>query len=269
MESNKCVNCQQELKGKFCHHCGEKVITTSDFTIWSLFKQATSFFTNFDSRLFRTLIPLVAKPGFLTNEFIRGKRKPYMPPFQIFIICNILFFIFLSDADILRAPAKWFIVEDFQIEKVNAIAERKQISSEEVKVLFDAKTNNYAKGLIFLLLPVLGSIFHFLNYKKNFQFSKSVILATHHLSFFLVSVIVLENVLDLMRLLGVLSGNLSNYFRIAIISFIIYFTFFSLRRVSGRRVISALLRTLVISILYLAAILTYRSGISYLTLYTM
>lgn len=50
------------------------------------------YFT-FDSKIFRSLKPLLFDPGFLVTEYIAGKRVSYIPPLRIFIFSSILFFL--------------------------------------------------------------------------------------------------------------------------------------------------------------------------------
>ena len=49
-----------------------------------------------DSRLWRTAIALIFRPGFLTAEFIAGRRARYVPPFRLYLIISFLIFLFLS-----------------------------------------------------------------------------------------------------------------------------------------------------------------------------
>jgi hypothetical protein len=63
---------------------------------------------SFDSRAARTILPLVTRPGFLTNEYITGKRVHYVPPLRLYLFVSIVFFItlkffVLSDSDSLLA----------------------------------------------------------------------------------------------------------------------------------------------------------------------
>lgn len=46
-----------------------------------------------DSRLWRTLGPLLRKPGELTKEYLRGRRARYMPPFRTYLVLSIIFFV--------------------------------------------------------------------------------------------------------------------------------------------------------------------------------
>ncbi len=58
--------------------------------------EATEIFTHADSRLWRTISPLLFRPGFLTREFLRGRRARYLPPFRLYIVASVLFFLLAS-----------------------------------------------------------------------------------------------------------------------------------------------------------------------------
>ncbi len=50
-------------------------------------------FTHADSRLWRTLWLLVSKPGFLTVEFLEGRRARYLPPFRLYLVLSVVLFL--------------------------------------------------------------------------------------------------------------------------------------------------------------------------------
>jgi hypothetical protein len=92
-----CLNCGKQLiaKDKFCSECGQKNIQPKiPFKVFiSEFFQ--DYFT-FDSRLLRSIIPLLIKPGYLTSQYTAGKRANFIPPLRVFIFTSIAFFIFFS-----------------------------------------------------------------------------------------------------------------------------------------------------------------------------
>jgi hypothetical protein len=48
---------------------------------------------NMDSRIFRTIGPLLFKPGYLTEEYFAGRRVRYVTPFRLFFfLCVVSFF---------------------------------------------------------------------------------------------------------------------------------------------------------------------------------
>jgi len=56
-------------------------------------REATEDLTHADSRLWRTLFALLFKPGFLTREFLEGRRVRYLPPLRLYLVLSVLFFL--------------------------------------------------------------------------------------------------------------------------------------------------------------------------------
>lgn len=89
-----CENCGTELKGPFCHACGQH-----DFefhrSFGHVFLEALENFFHFDAKFFRNIVTLLFRPGALTADFNGGKRASQMPPFRLYLFVSVLFF-FLS-----------------------------------------------------------------------------------------------------------------------------------------------------------------------------
>lgn len=195
--TNICKSCENHFVGSYCNNCGEKIIHEKDFSLRSILGQAIGSVTNLDSKIFRTLKLLFFSPGSLSLKYAEGIRVPYMKPFQIFLISNLLFFIFLSEIDIFRTPSRWYFVESFDgvkvMEKINSIAETRNLSIPEIALMYDEKSSSFAKGLIIFLIPFIALISMFLTWKRKLPYGKHIIFSTHYFSFLLVfSVIWIE-----------------------------------------------------------------------------
>ena len=92
-----CLNCGNYLNSTdlFCGQCGQKRIEKEDMSFNHLIGESFLDYFHFDSKLFRTLKPLLFKPGFLTLEFMKGKRKTYLEPFKLFLIISVIYFLLL------------------------------------------------------------------------------------------------------------------------------------------------------------------------------
>ena len=55
-------------------------------------------FCAWDSRIWRTLLPLIFRPGFLTAEYMAGRRARYVPPLRLYLILSFALFLLLSGA---------------------------------------------------------------------------------------------------------------------------------------------------------------------------
>ena len=91
----RCKNCDAVLLGRFCVNCSQAanvhVPTTRE-----LLHELLEGITHSDSRLWRTLTTLWFKPGKLTQEFVAGRRVAYLPPFRLYLILSIIFFLLAS-----------------------------------------------------------------------------------------------------------------------------------------------------------------------------
>lgn len=83
------------LSGGYCSACGQK----GDVGIPSLghlLGEALGDIFNFDSRLWRSLATLAFKPGRLTNLYLAGQRVRFTPPFRMYVITSVVFFVLFS-----------------------------------------------------------------------------------------------------------------------------------------------------------------------------
>ncbi len=87
-----CLNCGTVLGGQYCGNCGQRTASRL-ISVWELLRDAFGDLLELDSRLWRTLIPLVARPGQLTRDYLEGRRARFMPPFRMYLVLSILFFL--------------------------------------------------------------------------------------------------------------------------------------------------------------------------------
>ncbi len=71
----------------------------------SLIRDFLADVASFDSKLVHTVIPLLFRPGFLTNEYNQGKRVRYLAPVKMYLVMSLFFFLFLA-RDISNTPIK-------------------------------------------------------------------------------------------------------------------------------------------------------------------
>lgn len=88
-----CPNCGTEFLGDYCHKCGEQKHHAEELTLKHFFLHATHDLTHLDAKVFATLRYLFTRPGFLTQEFIAGRRSRYMRPFSLFLVACAVFFL--------------------------------------------------------------------------------------------------------------------------------------------------------------------------------
>lgn len=91
-DSPACLNCGAALGGQYCAVCGQRA-TSRLISLWELVRDAFGDLFEVDSRLWRTIVPLLIKPGLLTKDYLEGRRARYMPPFRMYLVLSLLFFV--------------------------------------------------------------------------------------------------------------------------------------------------------------------------------
>jgi hypothetical protein len=91
-EMPQCLNCGAHLRGQYCGQCGQRARNRL-ISLWELLREAFGDLFELDSRLWRTLVPLLARPGLLTHDYLQGRRARYMPPFRMYLVLSLLFFL--------------------------------------------------------------------------------------------------------------------------------------------------------------------------------
>lgn len=108
-----CLNCGTIVQGPYCHNCGQENIVPHE-TFWNMAKHFFYDITHFDGNFFSTLKILLFKPGFLSFEYIQGRRKAYLHPVRMYVFTSAVFFLTFfslysvkeSDIEILDDKAK-------------------------------------------------------------------------------------------------------------------------------------------------------------------
>ena len=91
----RCRNCGAALGGRFCANCSQAADVHVPSTR-ELLHEALEGLTHSDSRLWSTLRLLWFVPGKLSQEFIAGRRVAYLPPFRLYLVLSIIFFLAAS-----------------------------------------------------------------------------------------------------------------------------------------------------------------------------
>jgi hypothetical protein len=91
-----CTNCAHPLgkDHRYCAQCGQVVLQRE--SLRSFVDQFPGDYFTFDSKLWRSVLPLMGRPGLLTTEYLEGRRASYIPPLRMFIFHSILCFLALG-----------------------------------------------------------------------------------------------------------------------------------------------------------------------------
>jgi len=125
-----CLNCGATVQGRYCHVCGQENTEPKE-TFWHMFTHFFYDITHFDGSFFVTLKDLLFKPGFLSREYMLGRRKKYLHPVRMYVFTSAVFFLVffslyhVSENDISVTNEKAKIAEGFTTVKEEAFKNAK------------------------------------------------------------------------------------------------------------------------------------------------
>jgi len=87
----QCANCGTLAPGAYCPSCGqdtrERLPTFAQFM-----REASGRYVALDGKLWKTLVALLFRPGFLTREYLAGRRRRYIGPARLFLVSSLVLF---------------------------------------------------------------------------------------------------------------------------------------------------------------------------------
>jgi hypothetical protein len=93
-QEDNCLNCGQKVHTRFCSHCGQENKEPYE-TFWGLLFHFIEDIFHYDGKLFSTIRVLFTKPGYLSAEYLSGKRTTYLHPIRFYLFTSAFFFICL------------------------------------------------------------------------------------------------------------------------------------------------------------------------------
>jgi len=112
-----CPNCGTELMGNFCYNCGQSAKDLKR-PFFGLVRDMLGDVFSFDGRVWKTLPALMFRPGKITRSYIDGQRMRYVPPFRLFLIASVLFFLVLFS---ITEKQGWTQGEDLNVNMGNGV----------------------------------------------------------------------------------------------------------------------------------------------------
>lgn len=134
-----CANCSSTLSGPYCAHCGQKA-TDYHRPFWWIAGEFLDAVFSFDSRTFRTIWLLFGEPGEFTRRYNSGQRASLLPPFRLFLIATVIFFLALQATGLalVTINPKTVAIPDGEAAKV--LQDLKADGTEGLTISADGKT---------------------------------------------------------------------------------------------------------------------------------
>jgi len=147
--SDTCLNCGSALdpiNDNYCPACGQ-LNNTKKETALGMVRELVGDFLHLDSKVSRSLLPLLFRPGYLTKEFNLGRRVRYFHPVRMFLILTVILFIVsgLQEKNGSRPVVR--TVTDSPKQKVTESGETRQPGASEINIGDSSTTTPDFSGL--------------------------------------------------------------------------------------------------------------------------
>lgn len=95
--SGTCLNCQTPLAtgARFCSQCGQDTANHPP-SLMEFVHEFVSHYIAVEGTLWKSLWGLMARPGFLTREYLAGRKQRYVLPLRLLLTLGLLFFLALK-----------------------------------------------------------------------------------------------------------------------------------------------------------------------------
>jgi len=90
-----CANCGTPAPDDYCPACGQNTRERLP-TFRQFMREATGRYIAYDGKFWKTLAALLLRPGFLTREYLAGRRRRYIGPARLFLVSSLLLFATLK-----------------------------------------------------------------------------------------------------------------------------------------------------------------------------
>ena len=91
-----CANCGAAVAERWCSRCGQDRGLTPHVPVGEILGEALGEALSVDSRMGRTVLPFFFRPGFLTAEYLAGRRVRYSSPLRLYLLTTVVFFLVAS-----------------------------------------------------------------------------------------------------------------------------------------------------------------------------
>lgn len=272
-EHPRCMNCRTTLHGQYCRECGQR----AGRRLIGLGELIHDFFgdlANFDARIWRTLRPLLFRPGHLTSEYLSGRRVRFTPPLRLYLVISILFFVLLSsqglttlvqpDAEIelkpggnpdeicatdnIQVDGTWLDTPEMQQRILHSC---RRIVADGGRSLARAMLGNSSTAM-FLFLPLLALVMKLLYpFARRYYVEHLLFLVHNHAFFFLAMffVVSLSRLAEIWTVLAVPSKVLN----VAVFFYVPVYFFVAMQKVYRQHPVLTTLKYLALGFTYVTA----------------
>jgi hypothetical protein len=163
-----CANCGTTVTIHYCPNCGQKH-AEGRLHMGYLLSEFAHNYLGTDSGFFFTVREMLVRPGHAVNEFLNGKRRPYLKPVQFYLLLLTLFFVVSELLNVNPLEMGDQVNRDLGIQPGVELTSKKQYQR-----LMEVLSTNM-KVIVTLLLLVLALTMKMLYRKRPYTFTELLV----------------------------------------------------------------------------------------------
>jgi hypothetical protein len=189
-----CASCGHILEGRFCSQCGEKVLRVEDKGLRHFFEEFFHGLTHADSKFLKSIKYLFTKPGFLTSEYLNGRRKLYASPLNLFFVANLVYLL-IGPVDALNSHYVSQIRGQFYSGMITKQAtgkmEHKKWTMAQMEEHYNSESGKVSKLLLIVFVFLFSLPVSMVFYTRDGYYSDHLVFATEFANFIILVVLTL------------------------------------------------------------------------------
>jgi hypothetical protein len=193
----RCPSCGAPAMLEYCARCGERRMEPGAYRMVRFAREALEQVSSLDSRLIRSLDSL-GRPGWPTREHLSGRRRPHLPPLQLFLLANLLFFFVnsLTGSQPFTTSFPNQVHHQPYSPLIHDWAEARA-ESHEAGVVGYARdytrtTRLQARSLVGLMVPLFALLSFGLLRRRRRYLAEHLVFSLHFYAFFLITLAVID-----------------------------------------------------------------------------
>jgi hypothetical protein len=229
-----CQNCGGKLSGPYCSACGQHDVDYHR-SFWHFVEDSIEGFFHLDGKFLRSVRYLFTRPGFLTTEFMAGRRTRYSNPLRFYIFASFVFFA----VDALEQPKpKTRVTPGIQAQEVNApdAGSRWGWLDGKIKAAHDANGNldgreigrefgHLMPTVLFLCMPLLAALLKVAYLRGGRFYVEHLIFALHTITLVFLASLVGELAEAIARLVSDGAAQFAGFACFCLTAWLIYHSF--------------------------------------------
>jgi hypothetical protein len=271
-----CPTCKVTVPTPFCAECGEEPVTPADMTLRGLAAKGLHALTSIDARAARSAGVLLRRPGELTLAWANGIRKPYVAPFQLFLIANVFFFAvqWATNENVFSSSLESHLHQQDWSELAQSSLFRRLTTTgmtvAQYEPIFDRAVVLNAKSLILLMAFPFALLLPLAFLRERRPFMTHVVFALHLYTFLLLLFCVALVAAKLNALLGFGGLNtpmVDNVLSVLNLGACMVYVYLSARTVYCVTGVRRVATSIALAVAVSAIVLGYRFLLFFITLY--